>query len=833
MRSIITTWIILYYNPEGTAAIKRELMEHRAVFAAFCADTSMPGQDSQAKYLSDNWAHYTWTPADISNHAVAIVGWDDNYPKENFRQGTGSYRILDGTNFEVDLAPPENGAWLVKNSWGSAENVFPDKGRGNWGIVNEEGENTGYFWLSYYDKTLDSVGTFIFDETCAGSDYVIDQYDYLPASFNVDSRTKDEVKTANIFKASNCQVLEQVSCVTVVEDTEVKYEVYLMAKDNIDKPEDGLKVAEKTVTYPYKGFHRERINDVLLQKGQYYSIIVTQKTKDNDYVISQVVETAPDEGIANLFDYKVIVNNYESMVYKDGYWNDYADKDLQQEIYKMSDLSKDIPSVVIDNFPIKGFSRKLDKEFYMDITGDTQPIVSLKPTTKLTLRFYGDLDSFPQESLNFKWTISDGLKKSLSVDPDETGTSATLTALSAGSGQLIITAEGLGTLVSNINVVQPTLIDADFENVTSRTYEYTGKPVEPVITFISYNYTLEAGEYFTVEFKDNVKVGLATATITPTDKITSKEALTEQFLICPAKQEILNAQLNNGQLTVSIKDQSGSGTSGYTVFYREDGTTDWQSQDVAVSSSKTVISGLDSSKCYQVKAAGYWDASNITDKPWFINDDTVYGQDSDIILLPASGSVPEGMFRDVLSESKYYYKPVYWASKTGIVNGYQDGTFGPDRECERRELMIMMWRMAGQPESKLDPAKTFSDMSAYAASTATYKAVAWGVEKGITKGYSDHTFRPTDTINRKDTMIMLYRVAGKPAYTQSRGAVTFTDVAGVYGTSTDTYNAVAWAYNNSITNGYSTGEYAGQFGCMLNCLRRDIVTFLSRYNALK
>ena len=44
-----------------------------------------------------------------ANHGCCIVGWDDNYPAENFKQ-----------------MPPADGAWLVKNSWGSETDVVPD-----------------------------------------------------------------------------------------------------------------------------------------------------------------------------------------------------------------------------------------------------------------------------------------------------------------------------------------------------------------------------------------------------------------------------------------------------------------------------------------------------------------------------------------------------------------------------------------------------------------------------------------------------------------------------------------------------------------------------------
>ena len=45
------------------------------------------------------------------------------------------------------MTPPADGAWIVKNSYGALDNSFPD--HGSFGV-----DGSGYFYLSYYDKSI-------------------------------------------------------------------------------------------------------------------------------------------------------------------------------------------------------------------------------------------------------------------------------------------------------------------------------------------------------------------------------------------------------------------------------------------------------------------------------------------------------------------------------------------------------------------------------------------------------------------------------------------------------------------------------------------------------
>lgn len=115
-------------NYTDNDAIKSALMKYGAVGTSIYFDSY---------YLNNGSSYYTWALYP-SNHAVTIVGWDDNYSRDNFY--FGSYAAGDG-------------AWIVKNSWGP-----------NWG-------DDGYFYVSYYDESFAKPGvegiayTFVLNDT--------------------------------------------------------------------------------------------------------------------------------------------------------------------------------------------------------------------------------------------------------------------------------------------------------------------------------------------------------------------------------------------------------------------------------------------------------------------------------------------------------------------------------------------------------------------------------------------------------------------------------------------------------------------------------------------
>ncbi|MBQ3355992.1 MAG: S-layer homology domain-containing protein [Oscillospiraceae bacterium] len=97
---------------------------------------------------------------------------------------------------------------------------------------------------------------------------------------------------------------------------------------------------------------------------------------------------------------------------------------------------------------------------------------------------------------------------------------------------------------------------------------------------------------------------------------------------------------------------------------------------------------------------------------------------------PVVPAVNESKFVDLTAD--WYKNAVAWAEENEVVNGVDKYHFNPDGLVTREQLVTMMWRFYGEPETDRDYLKDFTDakqVSAYAK-----EAFNWAIGKGIIGG---------------------------------------------------------------------------------------------------
>src|SRR5690606_30281424 len=86
--------------------------------------------------------------------------------------------------------------------------------------------------------------------------------------------------------------------------------------------------------------------------------------------------------------------------------------------------------------------------------------------------------------------------------------------------------------------------------------------------------------------------------------------------------------------------------------------------------------------------------------------------------------------------------------------------------------------------------------------------IEWLIDNGITQGYSDGTFRPSDPVTRQAMAAFLYRLAGSPVY-EPPTVASFTDVqAPGDGDPGHTFFAeIEWLASTGVTTGWDDGTF--------------------------
>ena len=186
------------------------------------------------------------------NHVVAIVGWDDNFSRENFSP-----------------KPKNNGAWLVKNSWGTTR-----------------GSNGGYFWMSY-EQILYGGTAFIVEKNNPRLNHY--GYDALGwcNSFNYSW-------AANVFKIKNDkEKLIEVAFYTPKNNLSYEVYIYSQGKKFPSSPNSGKLIANIKGKIQYAGYHTVTLPEkILMNSGEYFSVVL--KLEGNKMPVEYAVKNYSD-----------------------------------------------------------------------------------------------------------------------------------------------------------------------------------------------------------------------------------------------------------------------------------------------------------------------------------------------------------------------------------------------------------------------------------------------------------------------------------------------------------------------------------------------------------
>ena len=215
----------------------KEMIEQNGAVGAMYYDR----ESAWGFYGADSYTYYDTNRAG-SGHAIMIVGWDDNFSKDNFKYGN---------------KPAHDGAWLVRNSWGDYRD---------------------YFWMSYDTVSLlDTAWAFDF----TGADNYDNNYqlDGGIGTYKVSNYTT----MANVFTVGEkdgvtSESLKAVS-LSMTREANVGYkiEIYTDLSD-INDPTSGT-LQESATTEgesAFAGYYTIPLNDeVKLIPGSSFSVVVT------------------------------------------------------------------------------------------------------------------------------------------------------------------------------------------------------------------------------------------------------------------------------------------------------------------------------------------------------------------------------------------------------------------------------------------------------------------------------------------------------------------------------------------------------------------------------
>ena len=382
-----------YYkvNMTNQTDVKQAITDYGALSISYYA---YGGSSSNKYYNSSTAGYYCYDSNTGTNHAVTVVGWDDNYSKDNF-----------------PTEPEGDGAWIVRNSWGS---YF--------------GEN-GYFYLSYYDKSTKVEGYAVEAQT---SDNYDNNYQYDGTgwfSYMGYSGYGGTNKYANVFTAkANESKAENIEAVSFEDYSSAgcKYNISIYTNlTDVSDPESGTLECTQSGQTTFDGAYTIKLNNpVYVEDGTTFSVVVEliSSTNNGPYMVSDTTYNG------SWFNCESAALENQSYIYRpyDRSWVDYGKRENKNFRIKAYTDNSDIKTVAVE-------SVSLDK---------TEAVLKEKETVKLNATV------LPENADNKNVHFTSDNDAVATVDDN-----GLVTALSSGEAVItVITEDGKKTAQCKITV---------------------------------------------------------------------------------------------------------------------------------------------------------------------------------------------------------------------------------------------------------------------------------------------------------------------------------------------------------------------------------------------
>ncbi|MBR4196674.1 MAG: hypothetical protein IKQ95_08200 [Synergistaceae bacterium] len=321
------TYSSLMFKEENRHEIKRLIMNKGGLYVRYwhAGDRKYLNKEHNAYFFtdpskSDNQRDRRNDPNKATNHAVLAVGWDDNFPAENFGYDK----------------PSKPGAWLIRNSWGS-----------DW-------SDGGYVWMSYEQGIKGGTAYTVEEANPNMHAYYWD--DLGSCSLWGISEAGTYSQAANVFRVrSDGEQLIEAGFYTTGMDANVEISAISYGDEHPgNNITSGDIIATASANYHLPGYHTLKFDSpVQMTKGDYFSIVLRASNSDKNAPIS--VETA----LKRVTDY-ALVREGETYFYFSGQnvWRDGAyytlkDRDGISYVYPMNACIKAFTvDLISDNEPI-------------------------------------------------------------------------------------------------------------------------------------------------------------------------------------------------------------------------------------------------------------------------------------------------------------------------------------------------------------------------------------------------------------------------------------------------------------------------------------------------